>query len=127
MIGNKIELERYAGVEVPMGDWDIVGVYDNILMCEYVDLDDSFGDSLYVIRDGISVPLDTVKAAWRIVKALHVGPEVKNIQVGDLLMIPHDRGIPCIQRTAEGKKKYYVFINTDRVFCKVTPKNKTKT
>lgn len=126
MVMNKIELEKYAGVEVPMGDWDIVGVYDDILMCEYVDVDDSVGDGLYVIRDGISVPLDTVRNSWRIVKALQVGPQAKGVEVGDLLMIPNDRGIPCVQRTEDGKKKHFVFINTDRVFCKVKPKDKTK-
>jgi hypothetical protein len=126
MLSSRIELEKYAGVEIPMGDWDIVGVYDNIIMCEYVDLDDSFGDGLYIVRDGISIPLDTVRTSWRIVKALHIGPEAKGVEVGDLLMVPGDRGIPCIQRTENGKKKYFVFINMDRIFCKVKPKDKTQ-
>lgn len=120
-VSNLIELETYKGAEVPMDDWNIVGVFGDILLCRFVDSQDGPGGE-YVMRHGIAVPLDVTKHTWRIVQVLKRGKEVSpEISEGDLLMIPNDRGIPCVQRIGK-KKENLIFINEARVFCKVEEK-----
>ena len=117
-LGNLIELEKYRGAEVPMDDWKIIGVFGDILLCKFVDSQEGPGGE-YVMRNGIAVPLDVTKHTWRIVQVLQAGPEVsKEIKAGDLLMIPNDRGIPCVQKVGKVKENL-IFINEARVFCKV--------
>ena len=120
-MNNLIELEKYKGAEVPMDDWNITGVFGDILLCRFVDAQDGPGGE-YVMRNGIAVPLDVTKHTWRIVEVVQRGFSVsKHIKVGDLLMIPNDRGIPCVQRTGKTKDNL-IFINEERVFCKVEAK-----
>lgn len=127
-IGNLIDVERYKTAEIPMEDWNIVGVFGDILLCKFVDVEEgNFGEGEYITRGGIAVPLDVTKHTWRIVEVLQRGPKVTDeINVGDLLMIPNDRGIPCVKKNDQGKKESLIFINEDRVFCKVDWKSNDK-
>ena len=120
-LNNLIELEKYRSAEVPMDDWNIKGVFGDIMLCRFVDAQDGPGGE-YVLRNGIAVPLDVTKHTWRIVEVLKKGPEVHDyIKEGDLLMIPNDRGIPCVQRHGK-KKENLIFINESRAFCAVDRK-----
>lgn len=118
-INNLIDIEKYRSAEIPMEDWNITGVFGDILLCEFVDVAEGGVEGDYILRGGIAVPLDTTRHTWRIVKVLQKGVKSSGeINVGDLLMIPNDRGIPCVQKNGK-KKENLIFINEDRVFCKV--------
>lgn len=115
-------LERYAGSEIPMEDWRITAVFGDILLCKFVDAEEGPGGGEFVVRNGISIPLDVTKHTWRIVKVLQIGPDASSlIKVGDYLMIPNDKGLPCVQKNGNKREKL-IFINQDRVFCRVEPK-----
>lgn len=115
---KSIDLDMYQGGHIPL-DWEIVGVTGDIIMGEYADEDES-GDDL-VNRDGILVKSSVTKAMWRIVKVVMVGPGVpEEYGIGKYLMIPGNLGIPMTK--FNGKNR--IFINAERVFCVVEPKNK---
>jgi len=118
-LNNSIVLEKYSSAEIPMDDWEITDVFDDILMCVYADVpEDTDGD--YIVRRGITIPLDVTKHTWRIVRVLKKGKKAsEDINEGDLLMIPGDRGISCVQQSS-GERQRFIFINEERVFCKVT-------
>jgi hypothetical protein len=121
-LNNLIDIEKYKSAEIPMEDWNIIGVFGDILLCKFVDVADSGVEGDYILRGGIAVPLDVSRHTWRIVEVLKKGVKTSSeIDIGDLLMIPNDRGIPCIQKNGK-KKENLIFINEDRVFCKVEKK-----
>jgi len=112
-----IDLDLYHGQNIPM-DWDITGVSGDIIMATYVD-EDASGE--LVNRGGILVNTSLSKGMWRIIKVEMVGPGVpKEYGVGTYLLVPNDRGLPL---TKFGGKNM-LFINADRVFCIMSPKNK---
>jgi len=95
-------------------DWEIAGVFGDILMCEYID-ENLNGE---ILRDGIYLKRDITQNLWRVVKVLKVGPSSsERIKEGDMLLIPGDRGIPGI--TKQGKR--LIFVNEPRVFARVLP------
>jgi len=113
---KSIDLDVYHGQSIPM-DWDIKAVSGDIIMATYVD-EDSSGE--LVNRGGILVNTNTTKGMWRIIKVEMVGPGVpEEYGVGTYLMVPNDKGLPL---TKFGGKNM-LFINADRVFCVMTPKN----
>lgn len=109
-----LDLEQCNKDAIP-SDWDITGVLGDILMCEYVDENET-GE---VMRNGIYVQKSMVPYLWRVVKVLKIGPQAsENIKEGDFLMLPSDKGIKGITKD----KKNLVFINEPRVFAKVKPR-----
>ena len=95
-------------------DWEITDVLGDIIMCEYVDENET-GE---VYRNGIYVQKSMVLYLWRVVKVLKIGPQCTgNIKIGDHLMVPSDKGLPAITKN----KKKLVFINEPRVFGIVKP------
>jgi len=108
-----LNLDECERTGLPM-DWDIIGVFGDILMCKYVD-ENPHGE---VLRNGIYLKQEVTQNLWRVVEVLIVGPSAsKNVNVGDLLMIPGDRGIPGLSK--DGTK--LIFINEPRAFAKVKP------
>jgi hypothetical protein len=123
-MNKAIVLEKYADTEIPMSDWNITGVFHDILMCRYADVPEG-DDGSHIIRNGIVVPLDVRTGTWRVVEVLKKGASSSDdISVGDLLMIPNDRGISCVQ-SHDGKKERFIFINEERIFCKVEVRENT--
>lgn len=121
-MNKPIILEKYADTEIPMSDWNIIDVFHDILMCRFADVPEG-DDGTHIIRNGIVVPIDVRTGTWRVVEVLKKGPKASDtIEVGDLLMIPNDRGISCVQQH-DGNKERFIFINDERVFCKVTAKD----
>lgn len=115
---KSIDLDKYKGQHIPT-DWNIVGVTGDILMCEYADEHGESGE--YVDRGGILVDAAMTKEMWRIGKIHLAGPGAsEQAQPGTYIMFPNDRGIPITK--FDGKN--YIFINEERIFCFVEPKNK---
>lgn len=111
--GKGLNLDSCSRDALPP-DWDITGVFGDILMCEFADENVS-GE---VIRSGIYVKTDVTNNLWRTVKILMKGPgATDNVSVGDYVIMPNDRGI---RGMSKGGKKI-VFVNEDRLFCKVAP------
>ena len=108
-----LDLNEMQGIGLP-GEYEIIGVLGDILMCEVIDETDS-GE---VMRGGIILKQEMVTKMWRVAKVVRCGPQCSpNICVNDLVMYPSDKGIPAINA---GKK--YVFLNESRIFCLCTPK-----
>jgi len=106
-----LDLESCSRDAIPK-DWEIDSVMGDILMCRYVDENES-GE---VMRDGVWVPLNMVQHLWRVVEVMKVGPQAsENMNEGDFLMIPSSRGIPGVSKGGDK----LIFINEPRVFAKV--------
>lgn len=109
-----LNLDECQRLSIPT-DWDICEVFGDILMCERAD-ENAEGE---VLRDGIWLRQDITQNLWRIVKVLKKGPKATDyVQVGDYLMIPGDRGLTMFK-----DRQKLVFVNEERVFCKVTPRD----
>jgi len=108
-----LQIDAYKHQLLPE-NYEIIEVLGDIIMGEYIDVAE---DGKSLMRNGIILPIETVdNRAWRIVKALLVGPEVKQVKVGDVIIIAGDKGLQSINRNG----KMTVFFNQDRTFgiCK---------
>lgn len=92
-------------------DWEIDAVLSDILMCKYVD-ENIHGE---VLRDGIWMQVDVTQHLWRVCEVIKIGPECKEIKVGDRVMVPGGRGIPGVSKGGEK----LIFLNEQRVFAVV--------
>jgi co-chaperonin GroES (HSP10) len=103
------QLELYKGSEIP-SDYEITELLGDIIQVEFLDLSE---DGQSVLRNGIYLPLNVIEQkAWRIGKVLLAGPGVKQVEVGDVVMFPGDKGLPAI--TKSGKRT--IFLNEERIF-----------
>jgi len=108
-----LQVDAYKDQLLPE-DYEITEVLGDIVMGEYID---TANDGKSIMRNGIILPIETVdNRAWRVVKALLVGPEVKQIKQGDIVIIAGDKGLQSISRNG----KMTVFFNQERTFgiCK---------
>jgi len=108
-----LQIDAYKHQLLPE-NYEIIEVLGDIIMGEYIDVAE---DGKSLMRNGIILPIETVdNRAWRMVKALLVGPEVKQVKVGDTIIIAGDKGLQSISRNG----KMTVFFNQDRTFgiCK---------
>jgi len=116
---KSIDLDMYTGQAIP-NNWDITGVTGDILMIEYAD--EVGDDGEYVDRGGVLVNASVSKDMWRVGKILLAGPGASDqCEVGSYVLFPNNKGIPITK--FDGKN--LLFINEERVFCHVKPKEKT--
>lgn len=96
-------------------DFELDKVLDNIILVRYVDTPDS---NQTVMRNGILVPIDHTKAAWRIGQIILAGPDCKNVKVDDYVCFPNDKGIPVSNVVVKGlgKIKQSIFLDESRIF-----------
>jgi hypothetical protein len=96
-------------------DFELDKVLDNIILVRYVDTPDS---NQTVMRNGILVPIDHTKAAWRIGQIILAGSECKNVKVDDYVCFPNDKGIPVSNVVVKGlgKIKQSIFLDETRIF-----------
>lgn len=114
-----IELEQYKNSELPIDDYNIVQVLDDIIMAEFVDVSP---DGQSITRGGIHIPMDIADTkAWRVAKTVLAGDKVPEYlkPKGTHFIFPGDRGIRSILNNGT----QLVFINAERIFCVVTPRN----
>jgi len=114
------DIELYESAQMPTNNFEIVGVMGDIIMAEF---DDCSEDGTEIVRDGIFVSLNMTKMAWRSAVVLKVGPNVcKSIKEGTRIAFPNDKGIKNVQTNKDGTKQNIIFVNEERIFGILAPK-----
>lgn len=114
------ELEQYSNATMPQKDFEIVEVMDDILMCEF---DDCNEDGTEIKRDGIWVNIDITKAMWRSAVIILAGKKANpSLKPGTRIAFPNDKGIKTVRVSSDGSKKNIIFINEERIFGILAPK-----
>jgi hypothetical protein len=116
-IGGKVQLDNYLGNDLNLDGWNITKVLDDILMCQYIDLNE---DGTEIKRGSIWVPINTVNFTWRLAKVLLAGPDCKTVKEGDIIVFPNDKGISVANMN---NLKHIVFLNEGRIFGVCEPEN----
>lgn len=114
-----IDLASYQEGNFGIDDYTLNFIFDDIVLIEYRDLTED-GDAIN--RNGIFVPTNAVRTAWRKGEVVLAGPQVKYCKKGDVVIFPHDKGISVANIDIEGygKLKRGMFLNEQRLFgiCK---------
>ena len=114
------DIEMYEGAKMPDTNFDIQAVLGDIIMAEF---DDCSEDGTEIERDGIWVNINMTKACWRSAVILKVGPNASGLLVeGTRIAFPNDKGIKNIQTMSDGRKRNIIFLNEERVFGILAPK-----
>lgn len=99
-------------------DFMMSQLMDDVLLVEYIDSNDN-GE---IQRDGIWLPGNITRNAWRKAKVILVGPNAQYVKKGDIVIFPNDKGINIskIEVDGHGIIEQGRFINEDRLFgiCK---------
>ena len=91
-----LQVDNYKDMPLPE-DYEITNVLGDVIMGNYADI---APDGKSLMRNGIILPVETVdNRAWRVVKVVLVGPKVEQVKVGDVVMIPGDKGLLAIQKS----------------------------
>ena len=117
-IGGKVQLDNYQGHSLELEDWKLDKVLDDILMCQYADIND---DGTEVKRGSIWVPINVVNHAGRVGKVLLSGPDCKTVKEGDYIVFPNDKGIQVANLNG---LKHIIFLNESRIFGVCSPSEK---
>ena len=115
-----IDLSTHSEGDIGLtDDFELSFIFDDILLVEYVDENDS-GE---VKRNGIFVPTNAITKAWRKARVVLAGPKAKYTKEGDVVIFPNDLGVTIsnMEISGKGKIKRGVFLNEDRLFgiCKL--------
>jgi co-chaperonin GroES (HSP10) len=103
------DIDMYQNCPLPE-DYEITELLGDIIMAEYADVAED-GQSL--IRNGIVLPQSVVEQkAWRIGKVVLVGPDTRQVKVGQNIIFPGDRGLVGLNRNG----RTVVFLNEQRIF-----------
>lgn len=121
-IGGKVQLDNYIGNELNLEDWTLTNVLDDILMCQYIDINE---EGTEIKRGSIWVPINAVNYTWRLAKVILAGPDCKTVKANDVVVFPNDKGI---QVANINDLKHVVFLNESRIFgiCQQKAENNTK-
>lgn len=112
-------LDPYQDCPLPE-DYDVTELLGDVIMAEYVDVAE---DGKSVIRNGIILPEGVVdKKAWRVGRALLVGPDARQVKKGNYIIFPGDKGIVGIQKGG----KHVIFLDEKRIFGICEPGKKKK-
>lgn len=115
------EIELYENATMPQENFKITAVLGDILMAEF---DDCNEDGTEIERDGIWVNIDVTKACWRSAVIRLAGPEASaSLTPGTRIAFPNDKGIKTVQVDSSGGKSNVIFINEERVFGILEPKD----
>tara|TARA_R110002110_G_scaffold96358_3_gene248297 strand:- start:138 stop:551 length:414 start_codon:yes stop_codon:yes gene_type:complete len=118
-----IDLSTHSDNDFGLSDYDLCSLFDDLLLAEFAD-ETIDGD---IMRDGVIVPGNSVQRAWRVGKVLLAGCGCQNVKSGDYIIFPHDKGIPISGITVEGygKLAHGIFLNEERLFGVVKPKDES--
>lgn len=118
-----IDLDKSAAWEASIlaEDYIFNGVFGDVIFAEYVDLTE---DGAGITRGGLIIPENAADKAWRVARAVLVGPEVKDVSPGDVVLFPNDRGmrVENFEVKGRGVVKSGVFLNEQRLFGKCSPR-----
>lgn len=116
-----IDLSSHSSGESPLIDgYTLDNIYDDIILVRPVDESED-GDA--ILKNGVYIPKNAVTQAWRVGKVLLKGPNANNVEVGDYVIFPNDRGLTVknINVTGVGKVKAGYFLNEQRLFGTCSP------
>lgn len=118
-IGGRVQLEQYQGHSLELDGWNLTKVLDDILMVQYVDVNE---EGTEIKRGSIWVPISTVHFVWRVGKVVLAGPNCKTVKEGDYIVFPNDKGV---QAANINDLKNIVFLSENRIFgvCETKFKN----
>lgn len=118
---NLIDLSSHSDGNFGIDEYVLSQIYNDIILVEFIDLSED-GDNIK--RGSIYVPTNTLTKAWRKARVVLVGTDVKNTQVGDIVMFPNDKGVSVsgMEIAGYGKIKQGMFLNEQRLFGKCTAK-----
>jgi len=118
-----IDLSTHSEGDVGLtDDFELTMIFDDILLVEYVDENDT-GE---IQRNGIFVPTNALTKAWRKAKVVLAGPKVEYTKPGDVVIFPNNLGVTVANIDVNGVKvKKGIFLNEDRLFgiCKLKDDN----
>lgn len=129
---NDLILDKYNAASISdinlespncAGDMAIRGfgvqkLYDDFVFADYIDVDNG-----YIKHDSGLVTVDTSSSkTWRKAKVLMVGPSCRETNVGDIILFPNDKGLPCgeVEYVASGglaKASNGIFLSEHRIFA----------
>lgn len=115
-IGGIVQLDQYQGHALELDGWTLTNVLDDILMVQYVDINE---DGTEIKRGNIWVPINAVNFVWRVGRIILAGPNCKSVKEGDYIVFPNDKGI---QAANINDLKHIVFLNEGRIFGICNPK-----
>lgn len=116
------EIEQYADATMPQSDFKLTAVLGDILMCVY----DDTNDNNEIQRDNIWINIDVTKSCWRSAVIVLAGPKAsKELTAGTRIAFPNNKGLVAVQYDSNGKKQNVVFLNEDRIFGILAPKEIT--
>ena len=114
------ELEVYGEVKFPQTDFKIKEVLGDIIMAKFDDCND---DNTEIYRDGIWLNIDITRGCWRSAVVIKAGPATSAlIREGTRIAFPNDKGIKAVQISGDGNKENLIFINEERIFGILEPK-----
>lgn len=129
---NDLILDKYNAASVSdinlespncAGDMAIRGfgvqkLYDDFVFADYIDVDNG-----YIKHDSGLVTVDTSSSkTWRKAKVLMVGPSCRETSVGDIILFPNDKGLPCgeveyVTDCGLAKALNGIFLSEHRIFA----------
>lgn len=117
---QNIDLTQYSGDTFDLIGHELDTVFDDILLVKFVDELET-GE---LVRNGVVLPNTVNKMkAWRVGEVVLKGDKVTNVDIGDRVCFPNDKGIPAqdLVVTGIGRLKKCIFLNEDRLFgkCKI--------
>jgi hypothetical protein len=110
LIKGKVQLDNYIGQSFNLDGWTLTKVLDDILMCQYIDLND---DGTEIKRGNIWVPINAVNFTWRLARVVLAGPDCRTVKENDIVVFPNDKGITVNNLNG---LKHVVFLNESRIF-----------
>lgn len=113
-----IDLTKYTDDDFNIPDHKITKLFDDLILAEYSDVSP---DGTAIKRGDIFIPLNSAPKAWRIAKVLMVGDKCENVQAGDTIVFPSDKGVPVskLQYSVDKQTQVVaqgVFLNEERLF-----------
>lgn len=94
-------------------------LYDDFVFANYIDVDNG-----YIKHESGLVTVDSnATKTWRKAEVIMTGPMCRETVVGDIVLFPNDKGLPCGEieyLDAEGNKKTAkngIFLGEHRVFA----------
>lgn len=66
-------------------------LYDDFVFADYIDMDNGF-----IKHESGLVTIDSAAAkTWRKARVIMIGPSCRETSVGDIILFPNDKGLPC--------------------------------
>lgn len=115
-----IDLSSHSQGDFGLEGYELKFLFDDIVLLELVDLS-ATGDT--IMRNGLHVPTNAVKMAWRKGRVMLAGPRVEYAKIGDIVTFPSNMGVPISNLTiATGETiKNGMFLNEARMFGICSP------